>query len=224
MKYALMQALLGHLEVYEAERPGHDQSLWDFVVWMQQRQATSRPVSQDPSLYAAPENVPVIRQQAGPGVEVISKYLIYLYRYARGYIKKGIEGSGLSTPDDFTYLITLLGTGSMTKTELIEQSVHEKTSGMEVIRRLLEAGWITQEDDPQDRRSKRISLTPAGRMLVIGLLDNMRKVTQIIRGNLTAEEEFQLATLLHKLEHFHRPLYIHERDATLDELVDRTAL
>jgi hypothetical protein len=52
-----------------------------------------------------------------------------MYRYAKGYIKKALQESIIQTPDEFSFLITLMTFESLTKTELINKQVIEKTSG-----------------------------------------------------------------------------------------------
>ena len=42
----------------------------------------------------------------------------------------------------------------------------EMTSGIEIIRRLLKNGWISEETNPEDRRSKYVSISPEGKRLI----------------------------------------------------------
>ena len=67
-----------------------------------------------------------------------------MYHYAKGYIKKALRDSYLQTSDEFSFLITLMTYDSITKGELITKHVMEKTSGSEVIRRLIKRGMIVE--------------------------------------------------------------------------------
>jgi hypothetical protein len=61
-----------------------------------------------------------------------------LFRYAKGYIKKALQDSIIQTADEFAF--NLITFESLTKTELISKQVMEKTSGVEVIKRLVGQG------------------------------------------------------------------------------------
>ncbi len=110
---------------------------------------------------------------------------------------------------------------SMTKIQLIEKNVHEKQSGLEVIKRLLKHGLIAERDDEHDKRSKRVFLTVKGRTTFYRSLETMGKVSAIIAGKLSPEEKQQLFTLLKKLEDFHNPIFLNNRSLALDELLTK---
>jgi len=58
----------------------------------------------------------------------ISILLVFMYRYARCYIRKALEDGMVQTGDEFSFLITLMTHKSMTKMELITSQVMEKTT------------------------------------------------------------------------------------------------
>jgi DNA-binding MarR family transcriptional regulator len=110
----------------------------------------------------------------------------------------------------------------MTKQELISSQVFEKTSGMELINRMIRQGFIDQFQDEKDKRSMRLRITPSGRMEIIKVLPKMRQVSQIVSGNLTDREKVILGYILRKLDHFHNEIYLHSKDEELDDLIDKT--
>eukprot|EP01034_Spumella_vulgaris_P006842 gene6842-8727_t len=67
----------------------------------------------------------------------IGRLFVYMSRYAKSYIKKALEGTPLLTAEDFTCLSLLLTHDHLSKSELISHNLQEKTSGTEVIRRLI---------------------------------------------------------------------------------------
>ncbi len=67
------------------------------------------------------------------------------------------------------------------------------------LERMVRAGWVCRRSDPEDRRSRLISLSPAGRELVRhGLRDHAAWVSEVMDG-LGDAERAQLLTLLRKL-------------------------
>jgi DNA-binding MarR family transcriptional regulator len=207
MNYLLIKNLMNELERYEQE--GHNSTdVQAFAAWVSGAQHRFQ--------------APAIPDGAigGETLEsMISKLVVFMNRYARMYVKKALEGTGINSFDEFTFLIALYPFGSMTKMELIERNIQEKPTGMEVIRRLLEKGYLDQQDDPKDGRSKRLTLTAAGRETLEGSFQAMTKVTHIVSGNLSEEEKLQLLFILQKLHEFHLPIYQSKKEPDLDQLL-----
>jgi DNA-binding MarR family transcriptional regulator len=148
----------------------------------------------------------------------ISILIVLMNHYAKWYIKKVLRESHLQTPDEFSFLITLMTYDSLSKSELITKQVMEKTSGSEVIRRLIKRGLIVESSDENDKRSVRVSITQSGREEILRILPLMSKVTKIVVGNLSSEEINTLSYLLKKLDYFHNGIYLNKRDQSLSEI------
>lgn len=155
-------------------------------------------------------------------VSDISILIVLMNRYARGYLKQAMQDSLLHTPDEFSFLITLMTFKSLRKSELIKRQVMEKTTGTEIIRRLIEKGMIKESADRNDRRSKLISITKPGREEILRILPLMSDVSEIIAGNLSNDEVNTLAYLLKKLDHFHNDIYNNNRELSLNDILKKT--
>lgn len=164
------------------------------------------------------ENSEINQSQEGPATD-ISILIVLMFRYAKGYIRKALKSSKIKSADEFSFLITLLTYKSLTKTELIQKQVMEKTSGTEIINRLVRLGLIMQYEDEADKRSVRIKISDLGKSEIIGILPEMQKVSKIVTGNLTETEKNTLAYLLRKLENFHNDIFLNNKDAELNELI-----
>lgn len=154
----------------------------------------------------------------------ISILVSLLFRYAKNYIKKALKGSKINTADEFSFLITLLTYDSLSKQELINIQVMEKTSGIEIINRLIKKGYICQFADETDKRSKRIRITDAGRKELFCILPQMNMVAKIIVGKLSKEEQQTLVYLLRKLDDYHNDIFLNQKQAGLEELAGLNAL
>jgi DNA-binding MarR family transcriptional regulator len=133
----------------------------------------------------------------------IGRLFVYMSRYAKSYIKKALDGTALQTAEDFTGLAILLTHDHLTKSELISHNLQEKTSGTEVIRRLIAAGLARQWDNPEDKRGKYVGITDKGKQLLYEVFVDMSYVGKMITGKLSVSEKLTLQYLLQKLEHFH---------------------
>ena len=151
----------------------------------------------------------------------ITILLVLMNRYAKSYVKKALAGKIVQTGDEFSFLITLLTFESLTKTELINKQVIEKTSGTEIIKRLLNQELISEFADPNDKRSVRVAITPKGRNEIFSILPEMAVVSSIVKGNLTDNEVSTLSYLLKKLDFYHNDIFQNKRNLSLNELIEK---
>lgn len=150
---------------------------------------------------------------------MINTLLVHMNHYAKTYSKSAIYDSKFSTQDDFIFLINLKVHGPMKKMELIKHNKQEKPVGIKIINRLIGNHWVEQKDSKKDKRSKIIQITKQGLEALENQMDNIRKATQIVTGNLNELEKIKLIELLQKLNHFHEPLY--NENIEVSELLDR---
>lgn len=149
----------------------------------------------------------------------ISILLVFMYRYARCYIRKALEDGMVQTGDEFSFLITLMTHKSMTKMELITSQVMEKTTGIEILRRLAAKGLISEFPDKSDKRKVRVAITEKGKREIRKLLPGMSRAAGIISGNLTLKEKNTLLFLLKKLDYFHNDIFINSHDLPLGQIM-----
>ena len=204
--YNLVHQLLYLVEEFEKENKGKELGLSDFSgCLINHLSNSSQPVT---NLDVRFGNQEAKTQELAYQIDnAIGRLLVYMSRYAKSYIKKTLEGTPLQSQDDFTCLAILLTHENLSKSDLISRNMQEKTSGAEVIRRLLAAGLVKQWDDTIDKRSVRISITESGKELLNRVLDDMNHVGKMITGNLSYSEKLEFHHLLQKLESFHFKLH-----------------
>ncbi|HQT23220.1 MAG: hypothetical protein B7X86_09815 [Sphingobacteriales bacterium 17-39-43] len=204
--YKLVHQLLNLVEDFEQESTGRELCLSDFSGFLINKLEHSD--ASLTSLDARFGKREAETQELAYQIDnAIGRLFVYMSRYAKSYIKKTLEGTPLQSPEDFTALAILLTHDSLTKGELISRNIQEKTSGTEVIRRLLAAGLVKQWDDQTDKRSRRISITESGKQLLHWVFDDMNYVGKMVTGNLSYSEKLNLQYLLQKLEAFHFQLH-----------------
>lgn len=209
--------LIEFLSEYENEstQTGAEVNMTDFIGFLNSNYQSENVKSNQ---IRGQEQTPEFTNQDGPATD-ISILIVLLFRYAKGYIKKALKDSMIKTADEFSFLITLMTYKSLSKTELIQKQVMEKTSGTEIINRLVKLGLITQVADKEDKRSIRVSITPLGRVELLKILPHMQTVSQIVTGNLSETEKSMLAYMLRKLEAFHNDIFLNKKEAELTDLV-----
>lgn len=200
--YKLVHQLLNLVEQFEKDNASAEMSMQGFAGFLVNH------LEKDTSAVTAPDvrfgkNEQQAQHLAYQIDNSIARLFIYMSRYAKSYVKKALDGTPLQTAEDFTCLAILLTHDNMSKGDLISRNLQEKTSGTEVIRRLINADLVKQWDDDKDKRGKRISITETGKQLLYKVFGDMDLVGQIITGDLSLSEKLVLQHLLQKLESFH---------------------
>jgi MarR family transcriptional regulator, lower aerobic nicotinate degradation pathway regulator len=218
MNSNLLKELVDLGDAFEREQPGHDQTAATFLAWASRRVVSAEtnapvPVLEMPKRYN--DNLPELSVY-------IAQYLTKAFRFFRMYVKKACDTTPLLTFDDYVSLVYLAERGSMTKTHLIETTVNEKTSGMLVIQRLIDRGFVVQTDNAEDKRSRCITLTDSGMAILDSVQPAMNQACVLMTGDLSEAEQTHLAALLKRLHTFHEPLFLHHREASLDDLLAQT--
>ncbi len=210
MDFKFIKNLIDQAEAFSKKHPGSsDMNL--FGQWLVEKKSVAAPRS-----FRMPEMTATETLES-----VIAKLIIYLNRYARGYSKKALENKKVGSLDEFVFLINLFNAGSATKMELIERSRLEKPTGMEIWRRLLDLGFVVQENSETDKRSKNLTLTQAGHEALFESFEVMNQVVKMLTGNLDDFEKHQLLELLQKLEDFHLPIRQTAKNSSWAEIFEK---
>jgi MarR family transcriptional regulator, lower aerobic nicotinate degradation pathway regulator len=212
MDYDLLIDLVQALKNYQlTSTEAAKANLESFSNWLA-KTVKKEPVQVEPNPFTTSENEINVE---------IARLVIGMSRYAKALIKKAIVDYDELIGEDFTYLYSLIDVESLTKTELIEKNVHEKATGLEIIKRLINHQLIEEKQDVTDKRSKRVWLTEKGRQLCFKSFEQLNKVSAIVTGNLLQDEKLTLLHVLQKLRDFHDPIFLHEKDKSLEELLKK---
>lgn len=215
MNTTLLKELIDLENAFEQQFPDPaDQQVATFADWLSQRM---------PSKTSTAESDPYARSYLPPLPTLptyIIEYLTVDYRYHRQHVKKALEGTPLITYDDFIYLVLLAMNGNMTKMSLVEATVNEKASGMLVLKRLLDQEFVTQTNDLHDHRVRQMAITQKGRDMLAQVLPPMAQAMRLFVGNLSEREQQTLGELLAKVDQFHNPLFLHDKNRSLSELYE----
>lgn len=149
----------------------------------------------------------------------ISFILLNLQRLIKFYAKKAIEGTKLVGIDDIHFLLYLAHTDSMKKSEIINTNVTEMSSGIEVIKRLIKNELIEDFDDPDDKRSKRVKITPKGMEEVKRINSKFGNIHRLITSPFREEEKFSFLAGISKLYNYHVNIFNTEKNSKLEDLL-----
>lgn len=213
----ILNELIEYLDLYEneADTTGSTVNLSDFLGYL-----NSKHTPQNIKTSAISGNYSGYKydEQSGSATD-ISILIVLLFRYAKAYMRKALKNSPIKSADEFSFLMTLMTYDSLSKSELIQKQVMEKTSGSEIINRLIKLGLIEQANNESDKRSINVKMTEYGRIEIYKILPQMQSVSQIVTGNLDESEKTTLAYMLRKLDHFHNDIFMNKKDVDISELI-----
>jgi DNA-binding MarR family transcriptional regulator len=101
---------------------------------------------------------------------------------------------------EYLFLYTIHYTGSIRKTDIIQLHLVDFSTGMDIIKRLLKQGFITEKTDDSDKRTKLITLTEQGGN---ALQKTMKKADQERMMFFSAIDENKWKKILPVLEEIH---------------------
>ena len=187
----LLTELLDYIELFEQSFPNDEKlSMKSFLIFVQSMQEGAE---------ASPTSA--IRPNMGQQREVsIARHLSLLHRYSKGYIKRALMASELlQSEEEYSYLASLISGKPQTKTELNTLNAMEKTSGAEIIRRLVAKGLAEERPDERDRRSVLVTITPQGRAELMKVFPQLHTAALLLSAPLQEQQQATLDFLLHYL-------------------------
>lgn len=185
-------------------------SVEDFRMWLNDKKYTE----ESPTKLFKNEN-----HQVSFTENEICKQVLLLGRYSKLLIRKGLGEFPELANEEFTYLYRLKDEPFLTKIQLIEKNGHEKQTGTQIIKRLLEAGFLEEKNDEIDKRSKRLNLTKLGEQTFHESVDKVNKTSKILSGKLDEGEKIELLRLLKKLNEFHGHIYADYKNTDVNDIL-----
>jgi DNA-binding MarR family transcriptional regulator len=117
-----------------------------------------------------------------------------------GYAGMALEGTGLNQIEEFGMLVTIQQEKNPRKSDIVYANLFELSSGTDMLNRLKKRGLIRELPDKEDRRSKRIELTPTGTKAIERGRVQIGKVARIMTVDLTEDDKQLCIQLLKNIE------------------------
>lgn len=150
----------------------------------------------------------------------ICKQVLLLGRYSKQLIRKGLGDFPELANEEFTYLYRLKDEPYLTKIQLIERNGHEKQTGTQIIKRLLEYGLIEEKNDDEDKRLKRLNMTKKGEQIFHQSVSSVNITSKILSGQMTDDEKSTFLIALKKLNEFHSLVYSDYKNADICKIIE----
>jgi len=121
------------------------------------------------------------------------------YQKAHGLFKKRLLPYEL-TPIQHLILEALWMEDGISQKDIGMRLVLDRATLSGVLDRMSSGGWVTKEQDPEDKRTLRICLTEKGKDMKAGLARERNQANDEVLGTLNLEEKVLLKRLLRDIQ------------------------
>lgn len=166
-----------------------------------------------------PENYGVPKGELRPDLN--GQLVILLRRIGKfhiAYSNKALEGTGLDQMEEFGILVTIYNQKNPIKSEAIYNNIMELSSGTNMLIRLKKRGLVSEYDDEQDKRVKRLTLTAKGEATLLKAKALVLKVAQMMVNDLSDEDKRLCIQLLTPIDRRFSGLFQKQRNKAFEDI------
>ena len=130
-------------------------------------------------------------------------YLVYrLTKFIKSYTKPVLERAGLINQDEFSILSHVQFLKECTKKRAIDDNLIDTNTGIDMIRRLINKGFLKERINAEDKREKIISLTRKGEKALGVIYEGFASIQELLVDMNTSQRQSFVSILKH-LDDFH---------------------
>jgi DNA-binding MarR family transcriptional regulator len=135
------------------------------------------------------------------------------------HFKNGMKSEGQIDIETFTLLNSIRFRNEARKTDVINDSFMETSTGIDMLLRLRKAGYITERDDPSDKRARLVKLTPKGEQMLFKCYRQLGKIAFFMFSDMDLDDKKIILQILSVVDIKHSKIIDENRGKNLDELV-----
>lgn len=151
---------------------------------------------------------------------LLLKIIGRISKLTMAYANLALKDSGLNQIEEFGILQTIRREKNPKKTEVIYANLFELSSGTDMLNRLIDRGLIKEYADKEDKRSKRIELTPKGQKVAAACLGRVEKNATLLLHDLNDNDKALCIQLLKGVEIKFSSLWQKHKGKEFDEIFE----
>ncbi len=134
------------------------------------------------------------------------------------YATSAMEGTGINTSEEFSLMNAIYSMGEPRKTEVIYAALFELSTGTDMLSRFKKIGYIAEYDDTEDRRSKRLRITPKGLKALTVCKKRMAQLAEMEFFDLSEDEKKICIQLLNNVDMKFSAVWQSHKGKTFEEI------
>ncbi|MGO4288799.1 MarR family winged helix-turn-helix transcriptional regulator [Chitinophaga sp. RAB17] len=134
------------------------------------------------------------------------------------YTNKALEGTGLDQIEEFGIMVAIFNGKEPIKSEVIFSNMLELSSGTNILVRLKSKSLISEYDDQDDKRVKRLQLTKKGEKVLKAAKEQILKVVGMLAQDLTEDDKQLCLQLLTPIDSRFSAIIQKQKGKPFDEI------
>jgi DNA-binding MarR family transcriptional regulator len=150
---------------------------------------------------------------------ILTKLMDRIARIHMIYIQIAMKGMKIQHFEEFSLLSAIANLKNPKKTEVIYHTINELSTGLNLLAVMKKRGYISEQDDPEDKRSKRLSLTPKGKKVLEGCYERFSKIPELLFRDINNEDIQLCIQLLKNIDLKFSKIWQHDKGRLLEEII-----
>jgi DNA-binding MarR family transcriptional regulator len=134
------------------------------------------------------------------------------------YMRIALKDTLLPTIEDIMFCSALNNLGESRKTDVINYAMMEISTGTDILNRLIKKGFIHQRIDPNDKRSRLLTLTSSGVTALKKCFKKAAIARKLFLADLTEDDKKLVTQILFPLQEKHSKLSVENKGKTIEEI------
>ena len=134
------------------------------------------------------------------------------------YSNKALEGTGLDQIEEFGILVIIFNKKNPIKSEVIYDNLLELSSGTNMLIRLKKKGLIAEYSDNEDKRVKRLKLTPKGEETLSKAKVLVLQVANMMVNSLSDDDKQLCIQMLSPINARFSDIYLKQKSKTFEQV------
>ncbi|RAK35004.1 UNVERIFIED_ORG: DNA-binding MarR family transcriptional regulator [Chitinophaga ginsengisegetis] len=131
---------------------------------------------------------------------VLMRVIGRIFKLHTIYTVAALDGTGINTIDEYSLLNTVAQLKEPRKTEAIYAALQELSTGTDKLNRLKKLGYLAEYDDKEDKRSKRLKVTPKGEKVLVLCRRRISQLAEVMFHDMTDDDRKLCVQLLKGVE------------------------
>jgi len=198
----IIQELVGEWVTFAEARP--EPNLKSFSKWLYERH--------NPSQTVDTSNMQAKKMELG---ELFGR----LINFTELWVRLAFKDLPIRHFEDYGILNAAKHHPNPSKNDLANILLDQKSTAFEIIKRLIRDGLLWEEIEREDKRMRRVRLTPYGEEVFEQASIQARKVANLIMGDLSDSEVLAILEKFRELDRFHKAKYEKGGFVEIDDLL-----
>ena len=134
------------------------------------------------------------------------------------YMRIALKDTPLPSIESIMFCSALSNLGESRKTDVINYAMMEISTGTDILNRLIKKGFIHQRTDPEDKRSKLLTLTSSGVAALKKCYKKASMARELFLADLTEDDKKLAIQILYPLQEKHSRLSVESKGKTIEEI------